>query len=267
MKKVTYLLAILLSFAACKNDKKETLENDDITNISEEIQKKEYPKDVAAVFIAHGGIDTWNAINNLCFEMESKGGTETHVTSLKNRLSKIEHKDWAIGYDGTNVWLQQHKEDVYKGNARFYHNLMFYFYAMPLILSDDGIIYETLQPTELDGKTYNAVKISYESGVGDSSEDEYIVYSDPETNKMVWLGYTVTYRSGEKSEDWHFIKYDKWQDVNGLLLPEKLTWYNVKDGKPTDERNDILFKKVTATETVLEPSVFAKPVGAVIVEK
>ena len=82
---------------------------------------------------------------------------------------------------------------------------------------------------------------------------------------MTWLAYTVTYGEGEKSDDWHFIKYDDWQTVNGIVLPKKLTWYNVENGKPTDERSDITFDKVTLTETNLEASVFEKPDKAVIV--
>ena len=84
---------------------------------------------------------------------------------------------------------------------------------------------------------------------------------------MTWLGYTVTFRSGEKSEDWHFIKYDKWEEVNGLILPKKLTWYNVKDNKPTDERNDVRFDKVTVSALKLDSDVFAKPDGATVVPR
>jgi hypothetical protein len=139
---------------------------------------------------------------------------------------------------------------------------MFYFYAMPFIISDPGTNYETVAPTELDGKIYNGLKVSYNKGVGDSPEDEYILYFDPETNKMAWLAYTVTFKDQKKSDDWHYIKYDRWQDVNGLLLPEKLVWYNIENGKPKGKKMDVKFDKITATETMLDASVFAKPAEA-----
>ena len=84
---------------------------------------------------------------------------------------------------------------------------------------------------------------------------------------MAWLGYTVTFRSGEKSDSWSFIKYETWEEVNGLLLPKKLTWYNVKDNKPTDARNERVFDKVTVSNLKLDASVFEKPKGAVVIPR
>jgi len=138
---------------------------------------------------------------------------------------------------------------------------------MPYVLGDDGIVYEQKPNTELDGKMYLTTKISFNDGIGDSPKDEYILYSDPETNQMAWLAYTVTYMDGQKSDDFHYIKYDTWQDVNGLQLPKKITWYNMENGKPKGERNDMRFKDISMTETILEPSVFEKPDNAVVVQK
>jgi hypothetical protein len=84
---------------------------------------------------------------------------------------------------------------------------------------------------------------------------------------MAWLAYTVTFKDQKKSDDWHYIKYDKWQDVNGLLLPEKLVWYNVENGKPKGKKMDVKFDKVTTTETMLDAAVFSKPAEAEYVKK
>ncbi len=271
MKKLILLLAVLLSITACKNDKKTTaddpraegmeLDSTETSNVKEVEKPKEYPAQLQAMFTAHGGLNHWKKMNNLCFEMKGKNGEETHTVSLPDRKTKIESKDWSIGYDGKGVWLLKH-DLGYEGNPVFYHNLMFYFYAMPFIISDPGTNYETVAPTELDGKIYNGLKVSYNKGVGDSPEDEYILYFDPETNKMAWLAYTVTFKDQKKSDDWHYIKYDRWQDVNGLLLPEKLVWYNIENGKPKGKKMDVKFDKITATETMLDASVFAKPAEA-----
>lgn len=203
MKKLLILLVATSALIACKDDtkKEDPLVIHDTVEVSEiEAKMPKYPAAITAVFKAHGGWNTWNKMNNLCFELEGKNGTETHTTDLRNRKTKIEHKNWSIGYDGDEVWLLQNEEDAYQGNARFYHNLMFYFYAMPYILGDDGIVYTEMEPTELDGKTYRGIKVGYEKGVGDSPEDEYILYFDPETNKMTWLGYTVTYQTEKKAK-------------------------------------------------------------------
>ena len=78
---------------------------------------------------------------------------------------------------------------------------------MPFVLADDGITYTNVEPLIVEGKEYPGIKISYEAEIGESPEDEYIMYYDADSNKMAWLGYTVTYFTKEKSKDWHFIKY------------------------------------------------------------
>ncbi|MDN3723827.1 hypothetical protein QRD02_05495 [Aequorivita sp. SDUM287046] len=282
MKKLIMAISFLIALSACKNDKKENPENlnvapsvkveeadsSEISNINitkDEEKTKEFPAPLQSVFATHGGLAHWKAMNNLCFEMKGRNGRETHTISLPDRKTKIESKDWSIGYDGKGVWLLKH-ELGYQGDPKFYHNLIFYFYAMPFIISDPGTNYEALGPTELDGKMYNGYKVSYNQGVGTSPDDEYKLYFDPNTNKMAWLSYTVTFSDQKKNEDWHYIKYDKWQEVNGLLLPEKLVWYNVEKGKPKGKEMDIKFEKVTTTETMLDGSVFKKPAEAEYVQ-
>lgn len=279
MKSLLPLLTALLLLSSCKNEKNNNSDNSTfdpsvekiksdsiITSVKEPNETKtknvkEFPAELKAVLTAHGSLKQWKQMNNLCFEMKGENGMETHTVSLPDRKTKVESKDWSIGYDGKKVWLLRH--DVgYNGNPVFYHDLMFHFYAMPFLIADPGTNYVALQPTELDGKLYNGYKISYNDGVGDSSKDEYKLYFNPETNKMVWLAYTVTFKDQKKSSDWHYIKYDKWQDVNGLLLPEKLTWYKVENGKPKGKDMDVKFNQITATETVLDASVFKKPAEA-----
>lgn len=276
MKKFLLLFTLILTLAACKNDKKdktvdmstadprlEAVEADSLTKQAEQevANPKIYPKELQAIFKAHGGLDNWKEMNNLCFEMKSKNGEETHTISLPDRKTRIESKNWSIGYDGKGVWLL--KNDLgYEGNPVFYHNLMFYFYAMPFVLADPGTNYTAIEPTELNGKMYNGLKVTFSKGVGDSPQDEYILYYDQKTNQMAWLAYTVTFKDQKKSNDWHYIKYDKWQEVNGLQLPEKMTWWNVKEGKPHDEKMDIKFDKIATTETMLDASVFTKPAQA-----
>lgn len=266
MKKILIIAVAFGALVACKeNTTNEDVVINDTVDISQiDTTKKQFPTALSAVFEAHGGLDNWKKMNNLCFQLEGRGGTETHTTDLHSRKTKIEHKDWSIGYDGVDVWLLQNKEDAYSGNARFYHNLMFYFYAMPFILADDGIVYDTVPDMELDGKTYKGIQVGYNDGVGDSPKDEYILFYDPATNKMAWLGYTVTFGKSEKSESWKYIKYADWKEHNGLLLPEKLTWYTVENNKPVAARNDMIFSKITVSDLTLADEVFAKPEAATI---
>ncbi|WP_203255707.1 DUF6503 family protein [Hyunsoonleella ulvae] len=257
------LLIVLVVLTSCKSDKKET------SKYAEEqldVTTSIYPENITKVFDAHGGIDTWNKMQGLTFTMEKPNGNEVTTTDLKNRKSLIEMPKHTIGFNGKSVWLKHKDTTQYKGNAKFYYNLMFYFYAMPFIFGDDGVIYQDTEPLILEGKTYLGIKIAYEAGVGESPEDEYILYYNPETYKMEWLGYTVTFFSKEKSKEFHFIKYSNWQTINGLVLPETLTWYNYENNKPTQKRNDLKFTDIKLTEERPVPQIFEIPEGATLIE-
>jgi hypothetical protein len=136
---------------------------------------------------------------------------------------------------------------------------MFYFYAMPFVLGDDGITYTEVDALEFKDVSYPGTKISYGAGVGDAPNDEYILYRDPKTNQMAWLAYTVTYGKNEKSDRFSYIKYDQWQEVNGLQLPSKIQWYKTENNQPTEMRNERSFIKPTATTTQLDAAIFEKP--------
>lgn len=261
MKKILFLTLAICLFS-CKNKTTETI------NYSEEnldVTTSIYPENITKIFSAHGGIDTWNAMKGLVFEMQIPEGKEVTTTDLKNRKSLIETDKFKIGFNGEKVWLKQDSL-IYKGNPKFYYNLMFYFYAMPFVLADDGIIYEDVEPLIFEEKEYSGIKISYQSGVGESPDDEYILYYNPETYTMEWLAYTVTYFTKEKSKEFHFIKYSNWQTVEDLLLPETLTWYNYENNLPTTKRNDLKFTNIKLTKVRPEATIFDVPEGAEIIE-
>jgi hypothetical protein len=257
------ILVIIISLFNCKNKSTPTV---DYTDEQLDVTTSVYPESITKVFDAHGGVDTWNAMQSLVFTMKKPNGDEVTTTDLKNRTSLIEMPKHTIGFNGKDVWLTSKDTTAYKGNPKFYYNLMFYFYAMPFVLADDGIMYEETTPLVFEGQTYPGIKIGYEAGIGESPEDEYILYYNPETYKMEWLGYTVTFFSKEKSKEFHFIKYSNWQTVNGLLLPETLTWYKYENNLPTEKRNDLKFTDVKLSKEKLDAFIFEIKEGATVVE-
>lgn len=255
---VKYLAIILLSCFAIVSCE-ETTQKTTSTPIKESTPQKIYPKGMNAVFEAHGGIDQWNDMKSLVFTMEKETGDETHTAQLSSRKMHIKTPNFQIGSNGKQVWLAQDSTYYPPNRARFYHNLMFYFYAMPFVLGDDGIVYNEADPLTVGDQTYPGTKISFNSGVGDAPDDEYILYRNKESGQMEWLAYTVTYGKNEKSDRFSFIKYDQWQEVNGLILPKVLQWYTVEDGVPTHARNARVFKDVAITTNEAPTALFDKP--------
>ncbi|MDP5171766.1 MAG: hypothetical protein NWR72_16075 [Bacteroidia bacterium] len=223
-----------------------------------------YPTAFQQVLDSHGGIDTWRSKQSLQFDLVKESGTETHQINLWTREDKVTAPDFAMGYDGSQVWLMA--DTSYQGNAVFYHNLIFYFYAMPFVLADEGIVYSETAPLVVEGKTYPGIKMSFESGVGTSDKDEYLLHYDPETYQMAWLGYTVTYFTGEKATAFNWIRYDDWATVDGLVLPNSMSWYDTADGLPTEFRNKLPVSNVRLSGEAMPETTFAMPAGAEMVE-
>lgn len=250
------LLPVCLLAFACGEPTPEAQE----TNSAEtSLAETTYPENISRVLEAHGGIDAWNSQRTLSYKILRESGDESHTIDLWNRFDKVEMPDAVMGYDGEEVWLVA--DTSYKRDPVFYHNLMFYFYAMPFVLADDGIVYTDTTAVEFEGVSYPGVKISYESGVGASDKDEYILYYHPETGQMAWLGYTATYFSGKKADSFNWIRYDDWVDVSGVILPKSLTWYKHENGLPIEPRNTVGFAEITLSEEALPIDTFQKPSG------
>ncbi len=223
-------------------------------------RSENFPDDITAVFKAHGGIQAFDQMNSLVFEIVKPEGNEKHTTDLKTRHARIETDKFSLGFDGKEAWLVQEDSTAFKGNPRFYHNLMFYFYAMPFVLGDDGISYEKVSDLKVEDKSYVGYKISYSDGVGDSPKDNYFLYYDEATHQMKFLGYTVTFFSKEASEKIKLIEYADWNNVNGLLLPKTLKWRAYKEGVVGEVKSERNFVNAIANKEKPSSSLFEKPV-------
>ena len=184
---------------------------------------------------------------------------EAHTVDLHSRKSVINTSKYSLGFDGSTIWVSD--TTVYKKDPKFYYNLYFYFYAMPFVLADDGIVYSETKPLEFEGKKYPGIKISYKANVGSSPDDNYFLYYNPETYQMEWLKYSMTYFSKKTSEKFNLIKYDKWTNVNGFDLPKELVWYQQDDkGNPTKASGKpVEFTLPLVSQGQLDNSFFEKP--------
>ena len=84
---------------------------------------------------------------------------------------------------------------------------------------------------------------------------------------MVWLGYTVTYRSGEKSDNIRWIRYDDWMQVGDLVLPKSISWYNYDGRNIKDVRNTVVFESVVLSETPKPDAFYGIPENAKVITK
>ena len=252
-KQYLLLFAILLFVSACNTVKVSP----------QQVKATPLPTLLKKALTAHGGLAKWQEMNTLEYTLERQEKPERHIIDLQSRKVLLKHDNYQLGFDGEEVWVNPNLAAFGKGSPRFYHNLYFYFYAIPFVLADPGVHYEVLPQKELNGQVYNALKVSYGAGVGDAPDDYYIAHFNTETNLMEWLLYTVTYYSGEKNEKFKALHYE-WQQINGLTLPSKLTGYKYEDGKIGDIRYTRPFTDVQIKSTKLNSSIFEMPNGSEI---
>ncbi len=265
MRKFTFILILLIAFIACKDKKVDPIRPIETEKESEtptEAIKPSYPENLIKVLDAHGGLATWKEMRTLEFSVENPDGFEITTTDLKERYSLVEMPKHTIGFDGESVWIKSAEGAKYAGDPKFYYNLMFYFYAMPFVLADSGIKYSDVEALTIDGKSYPGIKISFNNGIGTSSDDEFIMYYDADTNKMSWLSYLATFGNKAKGKEWHFIKYSNWQEAEGLLLPKTMSWYNFENNKPTTKLNDVEFSHVSLSRDEMNSKMYMMPEGA-----
>ncbi|WP_343485827.1 DUF6503 family protein [Allomuricauda sp. d1] len=264
MKIIPFVLSLML-FVGCKQISKENIENRDDIKEETTMVEKDYPEALKKVFEAHGGLKLWKQQRTLQYTMPKADNPETHTTDLWTRHDKIETPNYSMGFDG-KVWILD-TGGAYEGNPEFYHNLMFYFYAMPFVLADGGINYGDTEPLEFEGKSYPGIQITYDSSVGTSPKDEYYIHFDPETHQMAWLGYTVTYRTGEDSDNIKWIRYDDWMAVDGLVLPQSISWYNYEGRQIKDLRNKVPFEAISLSEEAKPKGFYQKPTAGMYYKK
>ncbi|MBN3581903.1 hypothetical protein JYB64_05845 [Algoriphagus aestuarii] len=218
-----------------------------------------YPEEVLQVMRAHGGLDLWDEMKTLQFSIPKDGFDEVHTIDLHSRMDRVEAPDYDIGFDGNVAWSKD-KAAKYEGDPTFRHDLMFYFYAMPFVLADEGINYAETVPLTYEGKSYPGIEITYNLGVGSSSEDVYLLYYDPETFKMAWLGYKATFGNELKPGPPSVIRYDQWEDVNGITIPTSIAWQTVEDGEILGERRRVDFTDISLSKEN-KPATFYSKAG------
>ena len=225
-----------------------------------------FPEHLSKVFDAHGGIKAWKGMETLEFSVEKPGGYEITTTDLKDRYALIEMPNNIIGYDGEVLWIKNKDNIKFEGAPKSYYNTMFYVYAMPFVLADDGTLYAEADPLIIGGKSYPGIQISYGNEVGNSSNDEYVMYYDADSYMLTWLAFKGTIDENEKSKEWHFINYSNWQQTEGFYLPETMVWYNAENMQPTTINHEVKFVSPMLTAVKMDIRVYGRPEGGNLIQ-
>lgn len=225
-----------------------------------------YPALLQKAFSAHGSLDQWKSFRSVEITLGS-GDSQTQIqTDLQNRHELVISPKDKMGYDGNNYWYYAASIPDKRPNARFVIGLQFYFFSMPFVVGDPGIVYEELGKKQMEGKTYDVLKVTYGSNVGQSPKDQYLLFFDEATHLLHALLYSVTFFDVGKSDTYNARIYDEWQEIEGLKVPLKMTSYVWDAEKQVlgAARGSTLVTKVKFGKEAFDEALFRQPTGAVV---
>lgn len=227
--------------------------------------RRSFSSILTKAFEVHGGIDNWDKFRTLTFEIVGEEENEKQVIDLRNRKVNVSTSNYTIGFDGTDVWVTP-DSTAFSRNARFYHNLYFYFFALPYLAADPGVTATDQGQVEIDGVTYDKILMTFGENVGDSPKDQYVLYFD-ETGILRLINYSVTYYDESRATQYSAIRYENWTDVNGMKLPRELVWYKWENETLGDKRGGAKFTNITLSTEAMSESTYTKPDGAYVSPK
>ncbi|MBQ4822842.1 DUF6503 family protein [Aquimarina sp. MMG016] len=192
--------------------------------------------------------------NAVSFDAKILFGGKEHlegkITMLTNSTKiRIDKKDGSqLIYDGEKVFL--HPEDANDKGTRFDMFTWTYFFGMPYKLSDPGTQWELQQDRDLDKKSYNTAKLTFEAGTGDAPDDWYVIYTEPNTKVLTASAYIVSFGSGgdtaKAEEDPHAIYYKDFTTVSGIPFATKWDFYGWTSEKGiTDKLGEAMITNIT----------------------
>ncbi len=234
---------------------------------SPEKQTPELDPDFEKVLTAHGDWEKWIDAESFSFTLfhETNKTQENHFIDLKSRKNRIDAESFQIGNDGEKLWVSPNREAYSGRSVRFYHNLYFYFFGIPYIFTDPGVQVEKVANRTLNGISYETLQASFESGTGDSPDDIYYLLIHPETQRLEWLLYKVTYFNPE-NDSFNALKYEDYRDAGGLVFPRILTGYTLEGDSTGSIRYQVSFGDVLLQEEPLDKAFFEMPENGVVAE-
>ena len=223
---------------------------------------------------AHGGVAKWKSYRSLEFDQtwtSARGVKKDHqLFDLHSRNGVITSDKYTLGASNGEVWIKPALDALGGTPPRFYMWTPFYFFAMPFVFGDPGVVQEALGKKTFQGQEYDAVKITFQKGTGDSADDFYVAYIDPSSRQLKLVIYVVTYSALRKGKPMdqlepHALVFDEWQDAAGLRVPKRCSFYDWKNEQIEGEPLGVMeFSNVKLGEKSPDAATFSKPADAVV---
>lgn len=269
MKKVLILLLAISILTSCK-EKKEPKESVEVPTATEMPEAQpEITAFTNSIELAHKK-EAFLSNDAVAYDFTVSFGGNTLLDGkitqkTDGSMVRIDNKDGSvIVFDGDKVYANN-VDVAANPMTRFHIFTWSYFFAMPYKLNDPGTQWSSEEMLTYGDTKYPTSRLSFENGVGDTSEDWYVVYKDPKTNVLDGVAYIVSFgKSVEAAEEEpHFAKYEDLTVVDGVPFATKWSFHNWnKEDGYTDQIGEASITNIKFTET---PATFyAQPENGVV---
>ena len=236
---------------------------------------------LAKALEAHGGLERFRSFGTLTYHTDGLPYSEAaplnfdHTADLVARHHHMAGRSakgaFIAGSGDTHAWTTD--TETLGIPPRWVNHGNSYFVLMPFVFADPGIHVRSLGERIFDGQTYDAIAIRYDRNIGDTSDDDYILYIDQTTHCLRLIDFSVTY--GPMRDDTPIdqlprrsLEFVEWQEVDGLSIPKVLRygpWERTADGGQQKDQG-VRYTISNANFDTVRPdaSLFDAPVGATV---
>lgn len=218
------------------------------------------PEDFKKLLDAHGDWSKWVKAKSFSYAMihETNLAWENHYIDLSERKVRIDADTWQLGNDGEKVWISPNRQAFQGNSVRFYHNLYFYFFSIPYVFTDPGVNIQKTENKLVNGQSYETFAVTFDENTGVSSGDKYFMLIDPDTGRLAWVLYTVTFFDKNNTK-MNALEYADYRDRGGLVFPRLLTGYQYENDSTTRLSYQVSFADASLSEDPIEEEFFAMP--------
>ena len=270
------LLFILLGLLACKGDTEIPAEDaphsasapaQTVTSPEEEEDRPSAVVDMESSM----GVDTYHAAAAVSYRLDLSFGGKPRFqgtvlqTGDMSRIHLSQPGEEMV-FDGSQVHVKTAGAFDSK-TSRFNALTWPYFFSLPFKLDDPGTVLEPMDPQEIEGVSYQRVKLTFKPGTGDAPDDWYLLYLGAD-GKLAAAAYIVTFggrSAAEAANNAHVVRYADYEQVDGVWFSRKWTFHNWSETAGWEE----LLGEATLSDVKLlaelPANAFAIPEGAIAV--
>lgn len=181
---------------------------------------------------AHGASD-WRAQKAVQADVTVEFGDQTYLKGTMlfdtpvGRV-RMELSDGSVlVFDGKKAWTSP--ADAKHQSARFDLLTWPYFVAAPMKMRDPGTVLTVQHAMPLHGTPMTTAKLTFDSGVGDSPNDWYLLYADEMNHRLVAMAYIVTFGKKdiqEAQKEPHAITYEDFETIDGVVISTRWRFWH-----------------------------------------